>query len=270
MESGGIVKSKKKRGKLTTPGKLQVMDSLPITAILTDNKGLTWMGIGFGNGVVYYDPLSKRFIHYSAKTGINRLPIRYPSAIAEDYHGDLWMGNRDGVGLVRWKRSQNKFELITPQYQSIFDNAIINTLFCERQKVLWLGTYNGLLRYDIASNKFSRFDAPTHLLSGYVNAICQDEKERLWIGTNYGLSCYLAKENRFVHFTHNNVLPEDKINDVTFDTVSKKIFVTTDLYLLSFEPEQLLRSRPPLRMQFTGIKINNEEKELVGNYTIGH
>ena len=254
--------------KLAIGSKPPAMDSLPITSCFKDSKGLFWIGIGFGNGLAQYNPVTHSFFYYSAKTGRNRLPIRYPVSIAEDAETNLWMGNKDGVGLVRWIRSTNRFELITPTYQSTFDNALINVLYCNRKKILWIGTFNGLIRYDISSKTFTRYDAPNRLLSGYINGICEDGKGRLWVGTNYGLSCYLPNENRFVNFTYQNVLPESKVNDVAYDSTTKKIFFTTDKYVGAFLPDQLLLTRIPLKIRFTGIQIDNQEKEVLPSYTV--
>lgn len=255
------------RGKLPMT-KDHSMDSLPITALLRDSRNLIWMGVGFGNGLVRYDPTSRTIVHYTTKHKQNPLPIRYPLSLAEDYESNLWMGNQDGAGLVRWRRTTDAFELITPDYKSTFNNGKINTLYCGQKDVLWIGTTNGLFQYHILSKKFTRFDAPKNLRSAFINSIAEDETGRIWIGTTYGLSCYLPAENRFLNFTAQTALPEAKVNDVVYDSLSKKIFFTTDNYVASFTPSQLLFPRIPLTIKFTSIFIGNEEKSLEPEFVV--
>lgn len=262
--------STKTTGTLAIKGKPAAMDEKPITIAYKDSKGLTWMGIGFGNGVAQYNPSTRSFIHYPSREGSNRLPIRYPLAIEEDYETNLWMGNQDGAGLVRWIRKTNRFEIITPDYFSTFDNAFINALLCNRKEVLWIATNNGLFRFHIPTRRFIKYDVSHGLPSNAVTSITEDDKGRLWIGTSNGLSCFRPGENRFVNFMHPNTLPEPGISDVVYDSLSHKIFFTTNHYLNTFHPEQLLTESPLLSIKITGVAIDNEEQPVQSYYTIPH
>lgn len=260
----------KTMGTLTIKGKPRVMDELPITVVFKDSKGLTWMGMGFGNGVAQYNPVTHSFSHYPSKEGNNRLPIRYPMAIAEDAASNLWMGNKDGAGLARWVRKTNRFDIITPDYFSVFDNAFINYLLCNRKEILWIATNNGLFRYDIPAKRFTKYDVAQGLPSNAVTSIAEDEKGRLWIGTSNGLSCFQPTENRFINFMHPGALPEPGITDVVYDIPSQKIFFTTNHYLNAFHPDELVTQSPSLAIKITGVAIDNKEQPVQEYYTIPH
>ncbi len=260
----------KQTGLLAIKGKPAAMDSKPVTVVFKDSKGLTWMGIGFGNGLVQYNPANRSFTHYSSREGDNRLPIRYPLAIAEDQEANLWMGNQDGAGLVRWVRRLNRFEIITPDYFSLFDNAFINALYCNRKDVLWIATNNGLFRYHIPTHRFTKYEVAQGLPSNAVHCITADDKGRIWIGTSNGLSCFQPGENRFVNFMHPNVLPEPSITDVVFDPGSQKVFFTTNHYLTAFYPDALLSESPALAIKITRVTIDNTDQPVQANYMIPH
>ncbi len=68
---------------------------------------------------------------------------------------------------------------------------------------LWIGTLNGLDRYDGYSFKHYRYDAwdSTSIGSSRIASLLMDSKERLWIGTNYsGLERYIVEKDSFVHY----------------------------------------------------------------------
>jgi diguanylate cyclase (GGDEF)-like protein len=65
------------------------------------------------------------------------------------------------------------------------DNLNINCMFQDRTGFLWLGTDNGLSRYDGA--RFLTFNKAEGLTIPYVLALGQDVAGRIWVGTSGGL-----------------------------------------------------------------------------------
>jgi ligand-binding sensor domain-containing protein/anti-sigma regulatory factor (Ser/Thr protein kinase) len=255
-------------GTLTIKGKPRAMDEKPVTATFTDSKGLIWLGIGFGNGMVQYNPFNRTMTHYTTSGDTNSMPIRYPMAIAEDAESNLWMGNRDGTGIARWRRKDNRFDMIRTDYYSTFDNAIVNSMLCNRSAQLWVATDNGLFKYYIPTNRITKYDVSNGLPSNALSSITEDDKGRLWIGTTNGLSCFYPDENRFVNFMHPNALPEPGINDLAWDSQSKKIYFVTNQYVNSFDPDSLLAQRPKLTISITNVRIDNTEKAIQTYYNI--
>ncbi|HSR52645.1 MAG TPA: two-component regulator propeller domain-containing protein [Acidobacteriota bacterium] len=81
----------------------------------------------------------------------------------------------------------------------------VNTILRDRTGFLWLGTTNGLLRYDGYGFKAYRHDPDDdRSISGnHVWSICEDLNGDLWIGTSgRGLSRYVRREDRFQRYTH--------------------------------------------------------------------
>ncbi|NKI72527.1 diguanylate cyclase [Collimonas pratensis] len=73
-------------------------------------------------------------------------------------------------------------------------NMSVNALAQEPGGYLWIGTQNGLFRYDGA--RFQRFELRQGLPDSFITALHVDGSGRLWVGTSEGL--YLWQGQRFV------------------------------------------------------------------------
>jgi len=63
-------------------------------------------------------------------------------------------------------------------------NATVNTVLQTRDGYLWIGTHDGLARFD--GRRFQVFDQAAGVGSNGVRALCEDRRGGLWIGTNGG------------------------------------------------------------------------------------
>ena len=80
-------------------------------------------------------------------------------------------------------------------------NMVVSALAQEPGGYLWIGTPNGLFRYDGA--RFQRFELRQGLPTPYITALHVDGSGRLWVGTTEGL--YLWQGQRFVSMQFQNV-----------------------------------------------------------------
>lgn len=100
--------------------------------------------------------------------------------------------------------SNLEFERITTE--SGQSKGTINFVLKDKLGFMWLGTNNGLIRYDGYNFKEFKHDpTDSNSISGnQIWSIIQDKYGDLWIGTSgKGLNKYLYKEERFVHYFYN-------------------------------------------------------------------
>lgn len=75
--------------------------------------------------------------------------------ITDDGLGNLWLGT-EGGGLVLFDRNKKKIKARYTVAEGLSNNSIFSTLQ-DNNGHLWLGTFNGLSRFDISSRKFKNF-----------------------------------------------------------------------------------------------------------------
>ncbi|MEI6291109.1 MAG: two-component regulator propeller domain-containing protein, partial [Chloroflexota bacterium] len=120
--------------------------------------------------------------------------------------------------------------------------SVVNCILQDRLGFLWLGTQDGLNRYDGYNFKIYKPDPndPNSISDGWINALYEDKNGFLWIGTAQGgLNKYDPLTGKFTRFQHN---PKDdaslsigEINAILEDN-SGKLWVGTDTGLNRFDP----------------------------------
>ncbi|WP_375578286.1 two-component regulator propeller domain-containing protein [Marivirga tractuosa] len=97
---------------------------------------------------------------------------------------------------------------------------IVETIYQGSNGFLWLGTQDGLNRYDGQNflNYQYRIDDSTSLSNNYVKDIVEDKNGNLWIGTYGGGLNKFDKKSVFKHFTH-DVKIENSISDNVIYTI---------------------------------------------------
>ena len=91
----------------------------------------------------------------------------------------------------------------------------INTLLEDKDGFLWIGTDDGLNRYDgqnITIYKYIRSDKTT-IPDNQINELYQDSKGRIWVGTLTGLALYDNNTNQFTSFRKDKIT-KDSINSL--------------------------------------------------------
>ncbi len=136
------------------------------------------------------------------------------------------------------------FFLLTPVYgEHQFDqfntndglsNNSVSAIIQDQFGFLWLGTYNGLNRYD--GYQFKKFPVDPRsakaLSSKTIYALCEDQEGFIWIGTNAGgVNKYDQNQEIFIKYLHNpddpqsicsntiRAIYEDRDGDLWFGTI---------------------------------------------------
>lgn len=118
----------------------------------------------------------------------------------------MWFGTEDGLNKYdgyRFTIYRNKLS----DKKSIAGNSI-TVLYEDKAGNLWIGTKEGLSRYNRISNTFINYYAdptdPNTLSNSSINAICEDNDGNMWIGTFINLNLLNPKTNKIVRYIADN------------------------------------------------------------------
>ncbi|KPA10692.1 conserved hypothetical protein, membrane or secreted [Candidatus Magnetomorum sp. HK-1] len=105
-------------------------------------------------------------------------------------------------------------------------DALINTFIQDKDGFFWIGSVNGLYKYD--GYTFKQYEAgPDSIVNCYVTSLFEDSEGLIWIGTPTGVSVYNKKTDTFTTFVHDpgdpGSLSNNNINDTKIQSIHEDI-----------------------------------------------
>jgi ligand-binding sensor domain-containing protein/signal transduction histidine kinase len=176
-----------------SPGDSQIP---PLPVVQTDTQGNLDADILVRN--IFQNP-TLRFDHISIQQGLSNSAV---TAGAQDEHGIIWFGTFDGLNKY------NGYEFVVYRHNSddnssISDN-IIYDMYADGKGSLWIGTDNGLSRFDtqlqVSENYSSSESDITTISDNVINVIIPDQNAGLWIGTESGLNFFDIQTGIFTRY----------------------------------------------------------------------
>jgi signal transduction histidine kinase/ligand-binding sensor domain-containing protein len=99
-------------------------------------------------------------------------------------------------------------------------DLLINCMLQDKQGFLWIGTWNGLNRFD--GNSFKVYKSiesdSTTLISDGIKNLLEDNNGRIWIICHNGLNYYDKKKDRFVRICLNNPINGNYFTSLAIDS----------------------------------------------------
>jgi ligand-binding sensor domain-containing protein/signal transduction histidine kinase/DNA-binding NarL/FixJ family response regulator len=197
-----------------------------IKALVQDSLHNLWAGTL--DGLFKFDRKDKRFSYINLETLNNKTGAKLINALAVAKEG-IWVGtNGAGLKLVDYQGKESlKLTNSTGQKNGLSDNYI-NCLY-NNGNVLWIGTQNGLNRYDKLTHTFKSYRRKNSGLgNNNVLSLFIDSRNRLWIGTDGGGLNYLDEQtNRIYKISRANGLLDDVIAAIIADN-SGALWISTN------------------------------------------
>ena len=138
--------------------------------------------------------ISNHYHKASEKLALKSNAVRY---IFKDSKGCLWLA-MDGAILCKLNEKKGEITAYTEQCRFMGDKVVC--MQEDKSGYLWLGTYNGLHRYDAASNSFTYFGEMDNLGAGKFNyhASAQDSSS-IYMGSTKGLFWFEPEKIQYSH-----------------------------------------------------------------------
>ncbi|MDB5907144.1 MAG: hypothetical protein JWP34_1258 [Massilia sp.] len=177
--------------------------------------GRLWLGSN--TGLSLFDPANgaviKTYRGDPKRAGALSNDVVY--SLYQQPGGPLWIGTSAGLNWL--DKPEGVFRNI--QFGNVASN-FINTIVPGAGKVLWLGTGLDVIRYDIASGKWTSYpsnpaDPGSRSVTG-TTAIVEDRRGRVWMGSDWsggGLDLLDPATGKFRHFVHDAARADSLVDD---------------------------------------------------------
>ncbi|MBN2105371.1 histidine kinase [bacterium] len=227
-----------------------------VTCITMDRDGWLWVGTDEGLNVTHPD--SMRFIRFFCTVDAqNGLKSNYIRCLHCDEAGRIWIGTEYG-GLSclilpepeeivdrRKQLCRAEFQTYLPEKDNpgSISSDVVYSIFEDSAGILWLGTEQGLNRFDTSQHRFENWknepDDPVSLNNNTIWTITKDHSGVYWLGTDGGINTFHEKKHRFLKIQHDPGQPESLSHPYVWDLEEDAfnfIWVGTTFGLNRFDP----------------------------------
>lgn len=236
-----------------------------ITAFCEDSSGDVW--IGSATSVLRYD--RKRDVVENVLT-LDRIDTSYVApgvlCFAADRNG-IWCGSL-GIGLLRFSPEGH----LVKQYKSHPRNAnsishnSVKTICIDPDGILWIGTEDGLNRFDPIKESWRRYGSADGLPNDFIYGVLMDRRRNLWISTNRGLSRMRTADPdnpRFRSYAVHDGLQSAEFNTNTyFQTAQGEMFFGGVNGFNAFFPDSVKDNPVPPKVVLTRFKKFDQPAQL--------
>ena len=226
-----------------------------IFGLSEDSQGTIWLATM--GGLHHYDRASDTFVqHLPPGVSGREAALR---AVFADSRGRIWVGTW-GERLQRFDPATGEFR--TWQHDPADPHSpTSNVVICfaeDRRGDVWIGTTNGLNRYDEQSGGFERFGVRNGLPNATIYGILEDDGGRLWISTNMGLSRFSPATGSFDNYDISDGLQDNEFNSQACRRgPSGRMYFGGINGLTVFRPDEIHNSRNRPRVAITDLQLAN-------------
>ncbi len=183
---------------------------------MVDHEDEIWMG--YRNSIYIHNPKSnktRKYIDHYESVDTSTFDISYLYQSKKD--STIWVCTlADGIYSLK------KGEGITGHYHADstsiprFRHNKINGVFEDDKNNLWLGTGNGLHRWNMETNKLKVFDTKTGLANNFINGLSPEGDSSVWVSTDVGMGRIDLKTNTVSNFYKQSGLSANEFNRASF------------------------------------------------------
>ena len=173
-----------------------------VSRMLVDRNGVLW--VAARDALDRYDPATDSF------TAVESDPEKnvFYQELVEDREGTIWLGT-DSAGLRRFDPKTGKLTVYLPDMNrtgTLSDNRI-NSIHFDASGAMWLGTQNGMDRFDLKTGTATAYTIRDGLPGNAIGCILEDTRGDLWMSTNNGVAKFHPPTRKFTSYSTSDGLP---------------------------------------------------------------
>jgi len=241
----GLTRFDPKTGRFRTfrhsPNDRFSLSSDRVTGLFIDHAGTLWATTW--EGLDRFDPATSHFTVYKLdKQTAAQLDIE----VKEDPQGALWLGTHSS-GLQRLDPTTGQFTAIYKHNENdptSLSNNRVNSVHFDHAGTMWVGTQNGLGKFDARTGTFKTYYEQDGLSGNAVSCILEDQRGSLWMSTNNGLSVFDPARQTFKNYSAADGLPGADLGGwgACFKSPSGEMFFGGFSGGVAFHPEKVVDS----------------------------
>lgn len=210
-------------------------------SMIKSHDGKIWAATT--EGVYSYESSTEIVRQYKYNpTDTTGLPQKEVYAVWEDQEKNIWIATENYFCLLS-DVNDGIFQSYRYQVPLPYNQRVRPVIYQDGQGNFWLGTRNGLLKFDSQKKIFTTYKndpaKSNSLNNNFINSICPDSFDPdkiLWLGTSGGgLNRFDINEGTFAHFTQSAGLPNNVIYGILPDTKGN-LWLSTNKGLSKFNP----------------------------------
>ncbi|NDP27620.1 MAG: hypothetical protein GZ087_09375 [Flavobacterium sp.] len=241
--------------------KKTILDStlakLYILNLKKDSRGNQWYCTTKGTFLKIKNKKTVQQIDLKKLQGSNNT-IGLVQNIYESSKFGLWLLADNGLFLYNYATSKVERYGFDPQKGDVLKSQDINSLYQDKEGVLWVGTWNGgLNKYNIKTGKIKCYTMKDGLPSMGIQGILPDEKNKaLWLSTFEGISRFSLEEEQFNNFSMEDGIQGRLFADGSYLKTSNGLMIFGgNNGITVFNPNDITKNSTPPKVFITDFKI---------------
>ena len=231
----------------TKGGDLTTLDGTSSYAIFRDREKRIW--VTSMAGINLYNREEDNFIRVK---DLESLTID----IDQDADGNIWFSTQ-GKGLFKYNPDKKTWKnYVYSNTPGALVNDQVNCVLIDGNGNMWVGTMNGLCKYDAGEDRFEAIplDIPSRNICGIV-----EDQHVLWLTTTKGLVRYAPGESCQVFTRSDGLQSEQFLPNAALKASDGKIYVGSVNGFNAFYPYQIKMNKVLPPVVITGLEIFNKE-----------
>ncbi len=245
------------------------LNGISVFGITEDNEGN--MLFASWNGVYKFNYSQNKLLHFD----IAKAPLdKYSRVINQDSKGQIWIGAegtggpRGGITILKPVKGSNKYSFVRHFFHKRYANSIsdnrIFSIYEDSQGIIWIGTGNGLDRYDPGKNKFINLSLMGKFPRSAIAGITEDNNGCLWISHKKGISKLNKKNFAVRNFTLQDGLQSNEFSDgaVYKSRSLNKLYFGGNNGFNVFNPDSILPEKTLPNTVLTELQILHQRVDI--------
>ncbi len=235
--------------------------------LVKDTKGNVWAST-YGGGITKFNLATNSIRTYlNEPSNPSSISSNIVPVIIEDSEGNIWIGTQDsGVNLMKAGDIERgifqRFNLNTHDTLGL-QSKLINDIFEDSKKNIWIATSSGLSKYLKSKNTFQTYSVQHGLPTEQIKSIIEDNKGFLWIGTTKGISKFNPEAETFVNYDKRDGLQSGEFSRYgAYKTRKGALLFGGTQGFNAFIPDSIRHNNRIPPVFITGLRVFNKPVEI--------